>query len=292
MDDEASKVDRSSLESLLDIRRDQDKFKALLAKVEERRESVDRSVYRKVRSDYEKRHKDLEAKALPLVAQLREVQAKLASRRERQRQALESVKLQKQELEFRHALGEFSASELESQLEAVRRTIDEREIDLQSTDELAADLEAGLGPPIVTVPAQKPPVQPAWENSQTEPTVDNDRTTIAPSNDASPLPPPPDPNDKTQDVPIARLVVEGSGTEHRLGRCTYIGRDTDNHIRLQASQVSRRHASVNLGPSGFVLRDEQSRYGTFVNDEPIQEQALRDGDQLRIGEVRLVFHSR
>jgi pSer/pThr/pTyr-binding forkhead associated (FHA) protein len=46
---------------------------------------------------------------------------------------------------------------------------------------------------------------------------------------------------------------------------------------------------VMAGPDGFVLRDLESKCGTFVNDKRIEECSLNNGDRIRIGEVQLVF---
>jgi diguanylate cyclase (GGDEF)-like protein len=40
---------------------------------------------------------------------------------------------------------------------------------------------------------------------------------------------------------------------------------------------------------GWVLRDLDSTNGTFVNEVPIRERLLRDGDQIRIGRAMLKF---
>ncbi|MCC7125473.1 MAG: SpoIIE family protein phosphatase [Acidobacteria bacterium] len=62
-----------------------------------------------------------------------------------------------------------------------------------------------------------------------------------------------------------------------------IGRRTENDVRLGGSDVSRDHAEIVAVNGGFVLRDRGSRYGTFVNDEPITEHTLRHGDRLQFG---------
>jgi hypothetical protein len=54
--------------------------------------------------------------------------------------------------------------------------------------------------------------------------------------------------------------------------------------------VSRLHALIERYPAGWCLRDMDSRNGTFVNGEPVRaERPLRHGDQIRIGNTRLVF---
>lgn len=68
-----------------------------------------------------------------------------------------------------------------------------------------------------------------------------------------------------------------------------IGRSSAAGLQLDMDNVSRSHASVSRTPLGWVIRDLGSTNGTFVNDQPIREQILRDGDQIRIGRAMLKF---
>src|SRR5262252_2167484 len=72
-----------------------------------------------------------------------------------------------------------------------------------------------------------------------------------------------------------------------------IGRRETNELRLAGSEVSRDHAEILSENGGFIIKDKQSRYGTFVNDEPVGEQrALVHGDRIRLGRsggAELVF---
>jgi serine phosphatase RsbU (regulator of sigma subunit)/pSer/pThr/pTyr-binding forkhead associated (FHA) protein len=72
-----------------------------------------------------------------------------------------------------------------------------------------------------------------------------------------------------------------------------IGRRETNDLRLAGSEVSRDHAEIVTAGGGFVVRDKQSRYGTYVNDEPITaDRVLVHGDRIRLGRsggAELVF---
>jgi sigma-B regulation protein RsbU (phosphoserine phosphatase) len=71
-----------------------------------------------------------------------------------------------------------------------------------------------------------------------------------------------------------------------------IGRRETNDLRLAGSEVSRDHAEILAAMGGFLVRDKQSRYGTYVNDEPVTERALAHGDRIRLGRsggAELVF---
>src|SRR5690349_6830617 len=62
-----------------------------------------------------------------------------------------------------------------------------------------------------------------------------------------------------------------------------IGRRETNDLRLGGSEVSREHAHILSEEGRYLLRDLQSRYGTYVNGEPVSECELRPGDRVRLG---------
>jgi len=87
-------------------------------------------------------------------------------------------------------------------------------------------------------------------------------------------------------VPDARLEVTDA-----LGRRIVpiskglfeIGRRETNDLRLAGSEVSRDHAEIAAGDKAFVIRDRNSRYGTYVNDQQVTEHTLSHGDRIRLG---------
>ena len=72
-----------------------------------------------------------------------------------------------------------------------------------------------------------------------------------------------------------------------------IGRRETNDLRLAGSEISRDHAEIVTAGAGFVVRDKQSRYGTFVNDGAVTgDRTLVHGDRIRLGRsggAELVF---
>jgi phosphoserine phosphatase RsbU/P len=62
-----------------------------------------------------------------------------------------------------------------------------------------------------------------------------------------------------------------------------IGRRETNDLRLAGSEVSRDHAEIAAQDNQFVLRDRNSRYGTYVNGEQVAERMLAHGDRIRLG---------
>ena len=68
-----------------------------------------------------------------------------------------------------------------------------------------------------------------------------------------------------------------------------IGRDPQNDIVIDNLAVSRYHAKISRNEYGYVVEDLQSGNGTFVNDEHVHKQVLRNRDTILIGKHTLVF---
>ena len=68
-----------------------------------------------------------------------------------------------------------------------------------------------------------------------------------------------------------------------------IGRDETCDLSLQDKGASRQHAEIfKIGDMCFI-RDLESKNGTFVNDNRITEEMLRDGDRVQIGGTVIIF---
>ena len=71
-----------------------------------------------------------------------------------------------------------------------------------------------------------------------------------------------------------------------------VGRAPESGLRLDHDSVSWRHASVRWNGRVWELQDLGSRNGTFVGGRRISgPTALKEGDEVRIGSVRLVLRS-
>ncbi len=63
-----------------------------------------------------------------------------------------------------------------------------------------------------------------------------------------------------------------------------IGRRTENDLQLTGKEVSREHADIFRQGGQYMLRDKESRYGTFVIGERITtDTKLKNLDRLRFG---------
>jgi len=73
-------------------------------------------------------------------------------------------------------------------------------------------------------------------------------------------------------------------------RVTSIGRSPECEIFLDDITVSRAHAEVRDEVGGWVLVDQGSTNGTYVNRRLIDSaEMLADGDEVQVGKFRLVF---
>jgi len=83
--------------------------------------------------------------------------------------------------------------------------------------------------------------------------------------------------------PEARMVSSES-------QIITIGRHSSNEIQISDDSASRFHAEIEHRPNGYYVRDLDSRNGLLVNNAPVLEHHLHDGDEIRIGQTRLAFH--
>jgi NADH dehydrogenase len=70
-----------------------------------------------------------------------------------------------------------------------------------------------------------------------------------------------------------------------------IGRSPENHIVLSDKQASRNHALLTRQNESYVLSDQQTSNGTFVNGQAVKSHVLQDGDRVKIGSSEFVFKS-
>lgn len=90
---------------------------------------------------------------------------------------------------------------------------------------------------------------------------------------------------------ILALVEDGSVVkEFPLDRDKMvIGRLEDSDVQISDPGASRRHAEVRRNGDDYVVVDLGSTNGTLVNESPISERALEEGDRITIGRTVLEF---
>jgi hypothetical protein len=428
-------IETDAIEELGRIKRDQELLEDRLRMMQERKEGVSEVVFERVRGDYRTRLAALEDEARPHKERARREFAKLQALESEIRQGRDAVRLEKEELEFRHSLGEFPDEDFERRGAELAEAIDQREVELAGVESLrerffaavrsreeldhpappsTAEVPPGLpAPPVALAGAESAPSQldsdaapdagteegrrlPPWAaaeaganappphltphlqiaaegepllagpaTARTDDTpgagggiddvellaapgesgaadLDSGRTSLldtgahaaeggedrtewdaagamgAPPADPGaddwheaptggfvvPPPPPPGPapaaaadeegelSGATRILSRPRLLERGDAGDREhvlaLGR-TSIGRASDNLVHLLDEAVSRHHAEIVPGPSGYLLRDLGSENGIFVNGERTPEHVLHEGDVIQIGARTLVY---
>jgi adenylate cyclase len=90
---------------------------------------------------------------------------------------------------------------------------------------------------------------------------------------------------------LAGRFADGKMGEFPLLERTSLGRHPNNSLRLVDREVSKEHCLIERTGAAFLLKDLNSSNGTFVNGRKIREMRLKDGDEISLGNSRLVFHS-
>src|SRR5581483_5567723 len=90
----------------------------------------------------------------------------------------------------------------------------------------------------------------------------------------------------------AHLIVLAGGSLGQMFRVekteTVIGRAADAGIRLEDDGVSRRHARIVQRAGEVWIEDLESANGTYVNEDRVNRQLLRDGDKIQMGSTTIL----
>jgi serine/threonine-protein kinase len=180
---------------------------------------------------------------------------------------------------------------------ALAKNPDER---YATADQLAEDLEDALfdrplrHTPRGGAPGSAPPKTPTASVSAIQPSPAPPKAVTAEA--ASPpagLPRGPLTLPAGKRVSLSFLSGPKEGAEHILRHASLlIGREGGNSgaaIELAETQVSRMHAMVEARGTRFVLRDLESKNGTFIGQERVKEVEISDGTEFQIGGTRFVL---
>jgi hypothetical protein len=299
---ELEEIDVSAIDELAAIKEEQEVLEERLKKLEDERENVSSAVFERVENDYLERREALEEKARPLKETARGEYTKLRRLSERMAGVVEKARLDQEEVELRHKLGELDEEAYQERLAGCRKEVEDRQAELgeveavmqrfagafRSEDELLGQSTPSdvLDAETLEIPA--PPTDAAVETEA--------RTMVLPRKSSQPEPQePPDPPGATVVMQMPRLVAhhEEGATDYRLGTAPLvIGRAEDADVRFPIPSVSRHHAQVDPGPDGFVVTDLGSGNGTRINGELLAgNHVLRDGDTIQVGTELVTFHA-
>src|SRR3954468_4536493 len=83
--------------------------------------------------------------------------------------------------------------------------------------------------------------------------------------------------------PLTGEVFPLSGEEVTLGR------DAVSTICVADAALSRRHCTFERSGTSWIVRDDRSSNGTFVNSTQITTHPLSEGDRIDVGGSTLLF---
>lgn len=325
-----SKLELTAVDALASLKKERDQLSERLTAMSARREQVSAEVYQRVHDDYRRRLDELASQAAPLKQKAGEVYRALRAELARLDQEFALARLDREEIEFRHSLGEFGSEELKQKLQTVDARIEahgqarqaagemkarflavvESETELDGSDEDTARMSA-ITPPMVaaaTAPEPSPtvvagPIKPPAvpENSATVVAVPVPTPPVAPPAVAAASAPTKGAVSRSSRNPDATVVFRQGRLEPRnneagsvvqtLGlRPINIGSDPGCDLHLSAPGVAKKHVEITMTRAGFSVRDVAASATVKVNGEAIQERVLAEGDTLSVGPA--LFHFR
>jgi len=283
-------IDTSVLDQLGSMRKEEAQLEAFCARAKEMKGKVADQVYRRVLDDYTKRAAALDQQATPLRSKARVEYRKLHQLVADVRRAQDQAKLEKEELEFRHAVGELDEAQLAARLEEPQGRLNQCAADLARIDACTTRFVEAFGSRDALEATQ-----PAFAPVGAHDVPDLDPTSDIPPIDDAPvvIDPTVDESERqTVLVPLAALLTEPGAMpqrEYRLGAVNYLGRAEDNQVQIMSPEVSRKHAVITAVGTGFELKDLGSQNGVNVNGVRTAIRRLMDGDKVEIAGVSLVF---
>lgn len=157
------------------------------------------------------------------------------------------------------------------------------EVKAQLTDEPAASALAGTA-----LPNQGSPGAPALPTSEEAPIT---RTHAMPVVSRS-RPPAQglQPQVARPAANLQPLTGDMAGRDFQLAKTLIsVGRGLDNDLVIDDPRVSRHHAQITFRHAHYLLRDQRSTNGTFVNDQPVETVVLASGDRISLGGFEMIF---
>ncbi len=84
-------------------------------------------------------------------------------------------------------------------------------------------------------------------------------------------------------------INQSSQESYEVGDFITIGREPSNSIQINDPFISGRHMRIEKRMRGYLLRDLQSRNGTYLNGTGVIEAYLQNNDKVMVGESLFVF---
>ena len=164
--EQLQQVETSVIDELMGIKQERETIAERLAKMSEDQGKVSEVVYRRVRRDYEARLAALERKAAPLKDRARQEYAKLKALLDKLQGVHQATRLDREEIDFRHKLGEFKDDEFKKRVGELDDKLDEQKGSLEQIEAVreqflgTVESELELTAPPTTAATPPPPVTP------------------------------------------------------------------------------------------------------------------------------------
>jgi hypothetical protein len=310
-----SGVDLAPIDALKALKLEADQLRSRRGAMEALKADFAEPVFRRVDADYTRQLEAIEKKAEPLRQQALAAYAGLRNAVREIEASHEAVKLDRQEIDLRHKLGEFDGSERDRRAAAIESTLAESRASHERAQALrsrflevfpdeaeldrAPSARATAPPPSARTTGEQPRVPSAIEPAMTRmmPILDLPEPPKLPPAMAKAPPPAPagtvNNAAATMFLRTARLVPQSSEAGRAAiplpPRPVTLGNDGAAEIQVGGPGVEPRHAEININAKGYMLVDLGSKLGTLVNAEPVQERLLRHEDVIQIGAARYVF---
>ncbi len=84
-------------------------------------------------------------------------------------------------------------------------------------------------------------------------------------------------------------INQSSQDSFEVGDFITVGREPSNSIQINDPFISGRHMRIEKRTRGYLLRDLQSRNGTYLNGTGVIEAYLQNNDKVMVGESLFVF---
>ncbi|PIE02418.1 MAG: hypothetical protein CSA81_07065 [Acidobacteria bacterium] len=129
-------LDYSAIETLKELKEEKEVILGRIEKMEEKKDSVSSQVYKNVSADYHRRLGSIEQKAEPLKNEVRSEYVKLKTKKAVYQDELKKIELEKEELVFRHQLGEFEEDDFETQFKEIDTRLSKKSYSIEEIDEI------------------------------------------------------------------------------------------------------------------------------------------------------------
>jgi hypothetical protein len=306
-------IDLSSIDALKTLKQEHDQLDGRVRSMEEMKAGFSEAVYQRVRDDYVQRLRGLDEKAAPMKQSAREQYAQLRAMLAGFESDHEAVKLDQQELELRHQLGEFDDKEFQRLMKTVEVTVKERaeararalelkarflevfssegELDSAAMTAEAATVRGSVLTPADLAAAEARTHEVAKVLAERAP----HKTQVMSAINIPDAAPPARAalEGATKVFSAARLVPQnpeaGQQSFSLALKPMSIGADAGNDIRIAGPGVDPKHAQITVSMGGFTIVDLGSKHGTRVNAEKVRERPLANEDVIQIGAARFVF---